>query len=102
MTMSLSDDGPVAAVLGAVARELAAVRDLLLDQMLVGRSLSDATDWRSRSATVFHERATAWAHEVSRLESLAESARAEAVDARERAAARYAWEATVARLGAAP
>lgn len=100
MTTSLSDDGPAAAVLTAVARELAALRDLLLDQLLVGRTLSDATDWRSRSAAAFHARAAAWAHDVSRLESLAETARAEAVDAAGRAAARSAWEAAVARLGA--
>ena len=100
MTPPLPEDGATAAVLAVVARELAVVRDLLLDQLLVGRTLSDATDWRSRAATAFHERATAWAHDVARLESLAESVRAAAVDARERAVARHAWEAALSRLGA--
>lgn len=78
--------------LAVVARELARVSDRLADAAAAARSLSAATDWQARAAVVFHERADAWAREVSGLVCLAETARESAARARDRAALRAAWQ----------
>ncbi len=76
--------------LALVLRELAQIGELLHDAALVARSLSAQTEWRARSASVFRERATTWAGEVTGLECLLETARLSASRAAQQAAERTA------------
>ena len=54
------------------------------------RTLSEATDWQAKSASAFHEKSTLWAGEVAGLACLAETAKLDAMHARDRAALREA------------
>lgn len=74
--------------LAVVARELALLIDRIADAASAARGLAAATDWQARAATAFHERAGAWAGDVSGLVCLAETTRLEAAHARDRAALR--------------
>lgn len=72
--------------LAIVTRELARLIDRLEDAAALARRLSGETDWQAKAATVFHERADAWAGAVSGLLGMAEAARHDAARARDRAA----------------
>lgn len=76
----------VARDLGVVARELDLLIDRIADAASAARGLAGATDWQARAATAFHERAEAWAGEVSGLVCVAETARLDAAQARDRIA----------------
>ncbi|WP_194410010.1 hypothetical protein [Microbacterium cremeum] len=93
---------PVSHQLALVVRDLAVVIGRLTDAAAAARGLSAATDWQSAAAAAFHERAEAWAGEVSGLVCLAESARIDACHARDRAALREAdaYAAAFAPAGA--
>lgn len=71
--------------------ELARVCDRLLSLAGDARTLAAGTDWQARAATVFHDRASRWAGEVSSLTCLAETARLTAVSARAAARTRDEW-----------
>jgi nitrate reductase assembly molybdenum cofactor insertion protein NarJ len=86
----VSDSTPASEQLAIVVRDLARVVDRLTDAATAARGLSAATDWQSKAATAFHEKAEAWARSVSSLSSLAEDAREDAAHARDRAAFREA------------
>lgn len=74
-----------ASQLDIVARELATLSERILDAAAQARSLAAATDWQARAAEAFHERAEAWAGEISSLVCLAETARLAAAQARDAA-----------------
>lgn len=101
MISSSDDDPPGAATLAIVARELAALRDGVDEQLVTARSLTAATDWQSTSARVFHQRAEAWAEEVRRLGPLLDAARLEALDARRCLVDQHVWSRTLERLAVA-
>jgi nitrate reductase assembly molybdenum cofactor insertion protein NarJ len=98
----VNDSTPASEQLAIVVRDLARVIDRLTDAATAARGLSAATDWQSKAATAFHEKAEAWAVAVSALSSLAEDARADAAHARDRAAFREAeaYAALLAPAGA--
>ncbi|HKP07576.1 MAG TPA: hypothetical protein VJU58_10030 [Microbacterium sp.] len=77
---------PTSHQLAQVARELARLIDRIADAALAARGLADAVDWQAKSATVFHDRATLWAGDVSGLACLAETARLDVTRAQDRAA----------------
>lgn len=93
---------PASHRLAVVVRELTAIIDRLTDAATAARALSAATDWQSAAATAFHERAEAWAGDVSSLICLAETARIDASHAHGRAAFREAeaYAAAFAPTGA--
>jgi hypothetical protein len=70
-----------------VARELGYLSERIVDAAATARGLAAATDWRARAAEAFHVRAEGWAGEVSSLVCTVETARLEAVRARDAAAA---------------
>jgi len=71
--------------LAIVAYELACLIERLEDAAALARRLSGETDWQAKAATAFHDRADAWAGAVSGLRCLAETARLDAAQARDRA-----------------
>ena len=81
---------PASHQLAAVVRDLVMIIEQLTDAASTARGLAAATDWQSRAATAFHEKAESWAGEVSGLICLAETARIDAAHARDRAASREA------------
>lgn len=81
---------PASHQLAVVVRDLATIIEWLTDAAATARGLAAATDWQSRAATAFHEKAESWAGEVSGLVCLAETARIDASHARDRAAFREA------------
>lgn len=93
---------PASHQLAVVVRHLTDIIDRLTDAAASARTLSAATDWQSAAATAFHEKAEAWAGEVSGLICLAETARIDAAHARDRAAFREAdaYAAAFAPAGA--
>lgn len=93
---------PASHQLAVVVRDLTVIIDRLTDAAATARGLSAATDWQSAAATVFHEKAEAWAGQVSGLVCLAETARIDASHARDRAAFREAdaYAASFAPVGA--
>ena len=72
--------------LADAVRELSRLLDRIADAALVARGLADAVDWQAKAATAFHDRATAWAGDVSGLTCLTETVRYDVARARERAA----------------
>lgn len=86
MSLLLYTPDSTSGQLAAVAHELARLSDRIDDVAIVARGLADATDWQAKAATAFHDRATAWAGEVSSLVCAAETARQDATLARDRAA----------------
>ncbi len=80
--------------LAIVVRELAQLIDRITDAALAARGLAEATDWRAKAATAFHDRAVTWAGDVSGLGCLAETLRYDADRAQDRAA----WAARLAAL----
>ena len=69
---------------GAVA-QLSRLVERIVDAAVIARGLADTVDWQATAATTFHDRATAWAGEVTGLAALAESARRDAQRACDRA-----------------
>lgn len=86
MTPAFPDIDSTADRLGWIAGELARLIDRITDAGLLARGLADAVDWQAKAATAFHDRATAWAGDVSGLGCAAESARHDIERARDRAA----------------
>jgi hypothetical protein len=74
-----------ASQLEIVARELAALSQRLADSAAQARGLAASTHWRARAAEAFHREASRWAGDVSGLICLAETARLNAVRARDAA-----------------
>ena len=72
--------------LSLIEGRLARLIDRITDAALMARGLADAVDWQAKAATAFHDRATAWAGDVSGLGCVAEGARHDVARARERAA----------------
>lgn len=72
--------------LAQVEREFSRLLERITDAAHLARSLADAVDWQAKAAAVFHDRATAWAGDVSGLSCPAETARHDAARARDRAA----------------
>jgi hypothetical protein len=74
------------AALAGVTRELRSISEALDDAAATARMLDQATDWHARAAQAFHERAFAWAGDVSGLACLLESVILEVGIAQQRAA----------------
>ena len=72
--------------LADAVRELSRLLDRIADAALVARGLADAVDWQAKAAMAFHDRAAAWAGDVSGLTCLAETLRNDVARAHERAA----------------
>ena len=72
--------------LSLIEGRLARLIDRITDAALMARGLADAADWQAKAARAFHDRATAWAGDVSGLGCVAEGARHDVARARERAA----------------
>ncbi|MDQ7877009.1 hypothetical protein Q9R08_03375 [Microbacterium sp. QXD-8] len=72
--------------LAETVRELSRLLERITDAALLARGLADAVDWQAKAATAFHDRAAAWAGDVSGLTCLAETVRHDVARARERAA----------------
>lgn len=85
MTLPLAAGSP-ASRLQFLAGALARLVDRMTDAGLVARGLADAVDWQAEAARAFHERATAWAGDVSGLACTAETVRLDIVRASDRAA----------------
>ncbi|TQJ30295.1 hypothetical protein [Microbacterium sp. SLBN-146] len=68
--------------LDVVIRELGGLTERLVAAAHEARGIAAGTDWQAPAATVFHERAEAWAQSIARLADLAEVARIESVQAR--------------------
>ncbi|MFK4807579.1 hypothetical protein ACI3KX_17100 [Microbacterium sp. ZW CA_36] len=85
--------------LAEVVRELARLLDRIADAALVARGLADAVDWQAKAATAFHDRATAWAGDVSGLTCLTETVRYDVARARERAAFAESLSAVLSGAG---
>lgn len=68
-----------------VAGELRRLIARIGEAATVARGLADHVDWQSKTATTFHDRATAWAGEVSGMGCVAEAALHDAQRARDRA-----------------
>ena len=86
MTFAFPPADSAAHQLSLIEGRLARLIDRIADAALMARGLADAVDWQAKAASAFHERATAWAGDVSGLSCLAETARHEAARARDRAA----------------
>lgn len=86
MTLVLPASDSPAHQWAVVAHELARLIERITDAGVAARGLSDAVDWHARAATVFHERATVWAGDVSGLVCVAETLRLEVDRARDRSA----------------
>jgi len=86
VTLALPAVDSAARRLAVIAHDLARLIDRMTDAALVARGLADAVDWQARAATAFHDRATAWAGDVSGLACLAETARCDIARAHDRAA----------------
>lgn len=69
-----------------MVRDLGRLIDRITDAAATARGLADAVHWQAKAATVFHDRATVWAGEVSGLACAAETAQQDAVRAWNRAA----------------
>ncbi|WP_228479394.1 hypothetical protein [Microbacterium atlanticum] len=80
------DAGTSASRLQLVAGALSPLIDRMTDAASAARGLADDVDWQAEAAQAFHERAVAWAGDVSGLACLAETVRLEALRARDRAA----------------
>ena len=81
---------PVSHQLASVVDELGPLIERLQTVSGTARGLTGATDWQAKAATAFHELAEAWAGEVLGLICLAETARIDAANARDRARFREA------------
>lgn len=78
-------DATAATQLDIVARELGYLSERIVDAAANARGLAGATDWQAKAAEAFHQRAEAWASEVSSLVCTAETARLAACKARDSA-----------------
>lgn len=86
----MNDPNPDSEQLAIIVRDLARVIERLADAAATARGLAAATDWQSKAASAYHVKAETWAGDVSGLMCLAETARLDAVRARDLAALREA------------
>ncbi|MFK4836363.1 hypothetical protein ACI3KY_11615 [Microbacterium sp. ZW T2_14] len=86
MTFAPPAGDSAAQQLSHVERELSRLLDRVTDAAHAARGLADAVDWQAKAATAFHDRATAWAGDVSGLSCVGETARHDVARARDRAA----------------